>query len=104
MKRLVWLTDIHLNFLSPDGVERFLRGIRAEEPETLLVGGDIGEADNLSEHLDRMSKVLECPIYFVFGNHDYAQYGPYSDEEREDSVVRLKEVHRKMGFNLLEDE
>jgi predicted phosphohydrolase len=71
MKRLAWLTDIHLNFLSPDGVAAFVDQLARVECEGILVGGDIGEADDVVEYLEAMAMVVERPIYFVLGNHDY---------------------------------
>ncbi len=71
MKRAVWLTDIHLNFLSAEAVERFLAGIAGSRPDTVLLGGDIAEAHDLIGHLKRIVAALPCPVYFVLGNHDF---------------------------------
>ena len=38
MKRLVWLTDIHLNFLKELQVEEFCRTVAAAEPDSVLIG------------------------------------------------------------------
>ena len=32
--RLVWITDIHLNFLLPEEVDEFLAAVRAAEPDS----------------------------------------------------------------------
>jgi len=69
--RLAWLTDIHLNFLSRDDAEDFFVRIRAEEPEAILLTGDIGEARNVVVWLERLDRELQRPIYFVLGNHDF---------------------------------
>lgn len=71
MKRLAWLTDIHLNFLDSRGVDRFCKKISVVDPDLLLVGGDTGEADSVFEYLKLLAKCLQKPVYFVFGNHDY---------------------------------
>jgi predicted MPP superfamily phosphohydrolase len=42
--------------------------------------------------------------YSILGNHDYAKYFRGTEEQRADSMSRLAEVHRKMGFKLLRDE
>ena len=54
MKRIVWLTDVHLNFLPAAQVDAFLVRVVAERPDAVLIGGDIAESDNVCEYLARM--------------------------------------------------
>lgn len=42
--------------------------------------------------------------FSIFGNHDYADYGYYTEEEKERSCNRLKEIHGEMGFQIMENE
>lgn len=69
--RLAWLTDIHLNFLGTQQIETFLQTIAAQQPDALLITGDIGEAPSWADYMQRMGDTLACPIYFTLGNHDY---------------------------------
>ena len=71
MKRLAWLTDIHLNFVSPDDVAIFAHQVQQDCPDAVFVGGDIGEADSFAGFLRRLVELLELPVYFVLGNHDF---------------------------------
>lgn len=71
MKRVVWLTDIHLNFLKAAGVEAFLQQVADARPDVMLIGGDVGEAPDVERHLRHIGERFACPIYFVLGNHDY---------------------------------
>ncbi len=71
IRRTVWLTDIHLNFVDLGKVEEFCRRIAGKEPDGLLLGGDIGEAQNVTTYLRLLEDQLECPIFFVLGNHDF---------------------------------
>jgi Icc protein len=71
MKRLAWLTDIHLNFVRPRVGERFLTSLAETNADGFLIGGDIGEATDVELHLNTLSNVLRRPIYFVLGNHDF---------------------------------
>lgn len=71
MARVVWLTDIHLNFLQAAGIEAFLRQVADCTPDALLIGGDIGEALDVVGRLRGIGERFDCPIYFVLGNHDY---------------------------------
>jgi Icc protein len=71
MKRIAWLTDIHLDFLSPQKVKAFCRNIVEHNPEAVLIGGDIGDARTIKVYLRILEDELCRPIYFVLGNHDY---------------------------------
>jgi Icc protein len=69
--RALWVTDIHLEFLDATGVDDFLDQLRAQAPDCVLVGGDIGQAPTLCEYLLQLENAVQCPVYFVLGNHDY---------------------------------
>jgi predicted MPP superfamily phosphohydrolase len=71
MKRLAWLTDIHLNFLSPVQMEKFYSLVQGTKADVILISGDIGEAPRLNWYLRQLEGRLQRPIYFVLGNHDY---------------------------------
>jgi predicted phosphohydrolase len=67
--RATWLTDIHLNFLRPLALQAFYARVKDEQPQVLLVTGDIGEADSVARFVADLAAI--APIYFVLGNHDY---------------------------------
>ena len=71
MKNAVWLSDIHLNFLSADISQRFIASLQKIPAESIWISGDIGESDTIVEYLEKLSRDLQTPIYFVLGNHDY---------------------------------
>lgn len=71
MKRVLWLTDLHLNFVEPDAVDEFLNQVRRHEPDMVLVSGDIAEARDLQRYLDKLARAWTCPIGLVLGNHDF---------------------------------
>ncbi|NDJ86153.1 MAG: metallophosphoesterase [Chloroflexi bacterium] len=68
MKRIVWLTDIHLEMV-PD-TQQFLAQVKAQAPDIVFITGDIAER-NLEDHLRAMVNAWQVPVYFVLGNHDY---------------------------------
>src|ERR1700737_2061617 len=78
---LAWLTDIHLNFLEPPEVEKFLGEVRAAGPDTVLLTGDISDARDVVHRLAQLEAAIERPVYFVLGNHDF--YGGSIHEVRE---------------------
>ena len=69
--KMLWLTDIHLEFLDAHQQHRFLDELRAYEADGILISGDIAQAPTISEDLARLEAALETPIYFVLGNHDF---------------------------------
>ncbi len=92
---LAWATDIHLNFVERERAKRFCEDIVRSGAETLLVGGDIAEADDLVEWLRFLDRNLGLPIHFVLGNHDY--YGgsikAVQSRMRELDESRLRWLH-----------
>ena len=71
MKRICWLTDIHLNFLLSEAVREFLLSVAQLRADAVVVSGDIAEAHNVCDYLERMRELIGAPIYFVLGNHDF---------------------------------
>lgn len=71
--QIAWITDIHLNFVDSDGIERFCNKILSTDADAVLLSGDIGEAPTLGSYLDLLQERLRRPIYFVLGNHDFYQ-------------------------------
>jgi 3',5'-cyclic AMP phosphodiesterase CpdA len=68
---LAWLTDIHLNFVTPDEASSLARRIVESDADIVLVGGDIAEADSFADLLRQLAGESNIPCYFVLGNHDY---------------------------------
>ena len=101
MKRLAWISDIHLNFVDARGRQEFYQSISAAQPSELLVGGDIGEASSLIGLLKEMAAALPgLPIYFVLGNHDF--YGSSMERVRE-GMIDLTSSHRQLTWLTSED-
>lgn len=85
MRRLAWVTDPHLNFLTVGQFATFARRVLECRADALLLGGDIAEAPTVAGSLDTVQEVLNrlaperagtpdgpaMPVYFVLGNHDY---------------------------------
>jgi len=69
--KLAWLTDIHLNFLRPPALDGFLDTLADTESDTIVISGDIGEADDVTEYLEAIAGKAMRPVYFVLGNHDF---------------------------------
>jgi predicted MPP superfamily phosphohydrolase len=95
MKRIVWLTDIHLNFLAEAPVRAFLGEVKAARPDAVLLGGDVAEAHDFCDYLGQMDEELGVPIYFVLGNHDY-YFG--SIRETRKRVEQFCALHPRLNY------
>ena len=71
VRRLAWLTDLHLNFVTPGHVERLCLSVAESGADAMLLTGDIGEAHDVEGHLEALDAGLGLPLYFVLGNHDF---------------------------------
>jgi hypothetical protein len=91
--RLVWATDLHLNFLTEPGVRAFARRLGERAPSAVVVTGDTGEAVDVCSLLATLSAHVAAPIAFVLGNHDY-YFG--SLPEVRTAVRALCETHPRL--------
>lgn len=71
MPRLAWLTDLHLNFVTEHKILTLAEQIQVTQPDAVLIGGDLGEADSWEAYLRQLAELIHQPLYFVLGNHDY---------------------------------
>ena len=70
--RLVWTTDIHLNFVGRAALTKFAGDILAEKPNAIVITGDMSEAPVLKAHLRHLEILFkDIPVFFICGNHDY---------------------------------
>ena len=107
--RVVQLSDAHLgSFIhTPQPVLDALNGIQDLQPDLILFTGDLvnSHADEAEPWIQAFSS-LQAPLgkFSIMGNHDYADYGPFEEEEREASRQRLYQIHNEMGFRLMRNE
>lgn len=71
VRRVAWLTDIHLEFLMPHQIDAFIGTVAATDPDLLAITGDIAQAPMLRQVLRYIAHQLVKPVYFVLGNHDF---------------------------------
>ncbi|MCR5131377.1 MAG: metallophosphoesterase [Prevotella sp.] len=95
--RLVMMSDLHLGYHnSRADLAKWVDKINAEQPDLVLVGGDIIDIsvrplieENMAEEFRR----LKAPVYACLGNHEY-----YSGEPR------AQQFYKDAGIHLLRDE
>ncbi len=69
--RAAWISDIHLNFLTSAGRDRFGAQLRESGADVIILTGDISEAPTLLDHLRGLQEDSAMAVLFVVGNHDY---------------------------------
>ncbi len=104
--KIVLLTDIHYDTIQkPEVLKKAVEEINAQNPDIVLLGGDIVEEGTSKERMEEVFALLgdirnQYGIYYVYGNHDrqpYTDSRTYTDEELEYTVL-------KNGIVILEDE
>jgi predicted phosphohydrolase len=83
--KLVWASDVHLNFLKEESRIAFYQSIKGD---ALVLSGDIAESHNVVKMIGEAEKHTSLPIYFVLGNHDF--YGS--------SAAAVKSSVRPLGW------
>jgi predicted MPP superfamily phosphohydrolase len=68
--KLAWATDIHLDHARNTVQHKFYQSVK-EQADAVVLTGDIAESPSIGRVLAVMEMLVERPIYFVLGNHDY---------------------------------
>jgi predicted phosphohydrolase len=71
--RVVWFSDLHLNFLEfPQMLGVYVREeLPLQDGDVVMITGDISEGPRLANDLRLLQEGFQIPIFFVLGNHDY---------------------------------
>ena len=88
--RLAWLTDIHLNFVDGQRRREFLGSV-SEQADAVAISGDIGESPDIGQLLREADEVLQKPVYFVLGNHDFYRGSIAQTRAEVAEIARLSE-------------
>ena len=67
----VFISDVHIGSNQPRSLTKIVSKVNEIKPEFLLIGGDL--IDSSSFHIKDLSALneIQCPIFFVTGNHEY---------------------------------
>lgn len=72
MAKYAWCSDIHLDHLHGDeDVAKFSQVLVNTGATGVFITGDISSKRGIEYHLKYMEAILERPMYYVLGNHDY---------------------------------
>ena len=103
------ISDIHSgSFTNPDKIQYGIDLINDQESDVILFTGDIvnNKAEEMNDWIGAF-KNFKAPYgkYSILGNHDYGDYVQWSNqEEKAKKFQDVKDVHPKIGFDLLLNE
>lgn len=107
--RITQISDIHSgSFTNKEKIQYGVDMINEQKSDLLLFTGDIvnNKAVEMDNWIDMFS-ALDAPYgkYSVLGNHDYGDYTTWpSEEAKKENFQSIKDLHPKMGFELLLNE
>ena len=103
------ISDIHSgSFTNKEKIQYGVDLINEQKSDLMLFTGDIvnNKADEMDNWIDVFDK-LEAKEgkYAILGNHDYGDYMDWkSPQDKVDNFQKVKDIHQKIGFDLLLDE
>ncbi|MDV7186152.1 metallophosphoesterase [Lutibacter sp. TH_r2] len=107
--KITHLSDIHSgSFDNPEKISYGIDLINEQESDVVLFTGDLvnniaDEMDNWIPYFNRIQ--AKEGKYSVLGNHDYGEYVRWNNsEEKEQNFQAIKDIHPKIGFDLLLNE
>jgi predicted MPP superfamily phosphohydrolase len=107
--KLTHISDVHSgSFDNDEKIKYGIDLINQQESDVILFTGDI--VNNVASEMDpwipyfKRLKAKEGK-YSVLGNHDYGEYVSFnSGDEKNQNFQAIKDIHPKIGFNLLLNE
>src|SRR5690606_10515653 len=103
------ISDIHSgSFGGKKEIGNAIDLINEQKADTIFFTGDL--VNNSASEMDYWKEVFgsinaQDGVFSVLGNHDYGDYREWeSAEAKEKNLEDLKEVHKKMGWDLLLNE
>ena len=104
--QITQISDVHSgSFTNKEKIQYGIDLINEQQSDVILFTGDIVNyrASEMDDWLDTF-KQLQAPmgIYSILGNHDYGDYiGGITEDQRKQELQAVKEIHPKIGFDLL---
>ena len=94
-RKLVWVTDLHLDFCDELTISSWISCIKALDPAGLIITGDISNSKKVEATLLRLADEFRFPIYFIAGNHD-CYHGSHAETHQK--LTDLSRGHKYLRF------
>lgn len=107
--RIVQVSDLHVgSYADDDYINRLVAFINKLNPDLIVFTGDIvnRKTDELNPFIKSLSNLNAGDgVVSILGNHDYGDYYNWeSDSAKEQSLRKMIDTQREMGWNLLLNE
>ena len=108
--KIVHFSDVHSgSFMNKKAVEDGVQKIIDQNADLVIFSGDLvnDRATEMENYRNVFSKIkAPLGVYSTFGNHDYGDYvkWPYHGVTKEQNLLHLAEVHKKLGWRLMMNE
>ena len=103
--KLVFISDLHVgSSQSLEVTRRTIEGIRSEQPDFVILGGDITDDYTTREELEetyRLFGSLGIPVYYIDGNHERVQHAEYMKGGLNYTTQELLDIVKKNGITIL---
>jgi predicted phosphohydrolase len=103
---IYWGTDLHLEWIGKDNFRKLCKQWPINKKDILFITGDISNYsvdNNFIDYLKIMINILNIPIYFVLGNHDFwgGRIGSIIANTIENISNKNNDskISKEMGFN-----
>ncbi len=106
--KIVQFSDAHVGtFITTAPMEEAMGIIAAQEADLILFTGDL--VNTVATEAEKFIPIfgkLTAPhgVYSILGNHDYADYGNFTPEEKAANFKAMKATHKAMNWKLMLDE
>ena len=70
-KSFIFISDVHLGSNSTKHLLKIIKEIKKYKFDFILIGGDLVDSSSVNINSLKHFKKLQCPIYFVTGNHEH---------------------------------
>ena len=106
--RIVFVSDLHVgSSQSFDTTRRTIEKIGAEDPDFVILGGDITDDYTTKAEMEetyRLFGALGVPVYYIDGNHELVQHPEYMPDGIDYSREELLSAIERNGITILRDE
>lgn len=83
---VAFAADMHVGSAqSMETTEKTIAAMKAENPDFVILGGDITDDYTTKEEMERTYRLfgeMGVPVYFIFGNHEVVQHAEYMKDGR----------------------
>ena len=107
--KIVQISDLHAgSFLNSKPLTKAVKLINEQKADILFFTGDLvnGKYQEVLPYMDILWRIeAKYGVFSIFGNHDYGDHASWQNmEAKQNNIQKLKEVQKKLGWDLLWDE